>query len=76
MRLSILVPLVAGIACLAGSAQARSADNYPWCTVFDEITSVCWYSNYEDCAASVKIGAICVRRSALGHGEGKSGPPR
>ncbi len=77
MRLNIIVPLVAGIACLAGSAEAQSAENYPWCAVFDDISSICWYSDHEECAATVQnIGAICVRRSVLGHGEGKRGPPR
>jgi len=78
MRLRIVVPLVAGIAGLAGTAQAQSVDNDPWCAVYDYMTGpVCYYSNHEECAATVQnIGGICVRRSALGHGEGRAGPPR
>jgi hypothetical protein len=64
MRLRIIVPLVAGFACLAGSAEAQSPYDYPWCAVHADKSGAtsCYYSTYAECAATMQgIGGTCIR---------------
>ena len=65
MRYRIMLPLlVAGFASLAGSAQAQSVASYPWCAVQADRSgaTVCYFSTYEQCRASIGgIGGSCIR---------------
>jgi Protein of unknown function (DUF3551) len=65
MRLRIIFPLlVAGCWSLAGSAQAQSAYDYPWCGLYADKSgaTVCYYATFEQCRATLQgIGGICIR---------------
>jgi hypothetical protein len=64
MRLRIIVPLIAGFACLAGSAQAQSVYDYPWCAVYADRSGAtsCYFSTYQQCQTTIQgIGGNCIR---------------
>jgi hypothetical protein len=49
---------------VAGSAQAQTAYDYPWCALNADKSgaTVCYYSTFEQCQATVHgIGGVCIR---------------
>ena len=74
MRLRIIFPLlVAGFSSLAGSAQAQSAYDYPWCGLYADKAgaTVCYFATYEQCRATLSgIGGNCIANPYF-----RGGPP-
>ena len=71
MRLRIIFPLLAGLASLAGSAQAQYAYDYPWCAIYTNRSgaTACYYATYEQCWTTMQgIGGYCIRSPYYGHG--------
>jgi len=74
MRYTIMLPLlVAGFASVAGSAQAQSPHDYPWCGVQADKSgaTVCYFATYEQCRATLGgIGGTCIANPYF-----RGGPP-